>query len=83
MNALLLLLGANGISPDILKDPTLKMLIDEGDGVDAMRYIEKKSHVNFSPRDKLHFIEALETYQFVEPTRDSILNVAGREGQTK
>lgn len=83
MNALLLLLEANDISLEILKDSTLKMLIDEGDGVDALRYIERTAKKNFSARDQLMFIQALETYQLVEPTRDSIMNVAGREGRSE
>ena len=80
MNKLELLLQAHGIDLAILKDPNVQMMVDEGEGVDSMRYIERKSGVSFSTMDKLAMVEALETYQFVKPTRDSIMNAAGKSG---
>lgn len=80
LNRLPLLLDANGIDQEILKDPMLRMLIDEGDGVDALRYIERKLNRTFSTRDKLGFVEALENHQFYEPNPEAVRSLLGKEG---
>lgn len=77
MDKLKLMLEAHGIDPAILKDPMLRMLIDEGDGVDAMRYLQRKTGVTLSTREQLTAVSMLEDYQHVDPNPEILLDNLG------
>lgn len=71
-----LYLVAHDIPQDVLFDPMFQRLIDEGEGVDGLRYLERKYNKRFSSEAKLGLINVIESRQYVRPTETSVLAAA-------
>lgn len=71
-----LYLEALDIPQDVLLDPMFQMMIDEGEGVDGVRYLERKYNKSFPAMDKLGLVSVIESRQYVRPTETSVLAAA-------